>query len=91
MSSDFIIWASVESVYWILDLIMSKYKHVFYLCRNAYAGALIVPVMYVSRTLTTVILFVINAIVFIFMVSSESCDLFVSRSSDRTLCRYIQI
>ena len=119
-----IIWASIESVYWILDLIMSGYKHDFYLCRNAYAGALIVcfaallitllftrkdlkliplaavmtevallgagigiacyqdtrtivlfaavlivPVMYVSRTVTTVVLFVINAMVFIFIGS----------------------
>lgn len=119
-----IIWASIESVYWIFDLIMSMYKRDFYLCRNAYAGALIlclaallmtllftrkdlkliplaavmtelallgagigiacyqdsrtivlfaavliVPVMYVSRTVTTVILFVINAIVFIFIGS----------------------
>ena len=119
-----IIWASVQSVYWIFDLIMSRYKHDFYLCRNAYAGALIVclaallmtllfarkdlrlvpmaavmteiallgagigiaccqdsrtivlfaavlivPVMYVSRTMATVVLFVINAIVFVFIGS----------------------
>jgi predicted signal transduction protein with EAL and GGDEF domain len=34
-----------------------------------FAAVLIVPVMYVSRTVTTVILFVINAIVFIFIGS----------------------
>jgi diguanylate cyclase (GGDEF)-like protein len=114
-----IIWASAESAYWIFDLIMSMYKHDFYLCRNAYAGALIIclaallisllfagnnhklvpltaimteiallgagigiacyqdartivlfaavliiPVMYVSRTVMTAVLFVINTIVF---------------------------
>ena len=119
-----IVWATAESVYWIFDLIMSMYKHDFYLCRNAYAGALIVclaallitflftgkdlqlvplaavlteiallgagigiacyqdtrtivlfaavlivPVMYVSRTVTTVILFVINAILFVIIGS----------------------
>jgi len=119
-----IIWASVESVYWILDLILSMYKHDFYLCRKAYAGALIVclaallisllfagnnhklvpltafmteiallgagigiacyqdartivlfaavlivPVMYVSRTIETAVLFVINAVVFAFIGS----------------------
>ena len=37
-----IIWASAQSVYWVLDLILAKYKHDFYLCRNAYAGALAV-------------------------------------------------
>ena len=114
-----IIWASAESIYWIFCLIMSMYKNDFFLCRKAYAGALIVclaalmitvlfsgknlklvpltavmtevallgagigiacyqdartivifaavlivPVMYISKTLPTVILFVINAIVF---------------------------
>ena len=114
-----IIWASAESIYWIFSLIMSMYKNDFFLCRKAYAGALIVclaalmitvlfsgknlalvpltavmtevallgagigiacyqdartivifaavlivPVMYISKTLPTVILFVINAIVF---------------------------
>lgn len=114
-----IIWASAESAYWIFDLIMSMYKYDFFLCRKAYAAALIiclaallitvlftgknlklvpltavmtevallgagigiacyqdaktivifasvliVPVMYVSKTLTTVILLVINAIAF---------------------------
>ena len=37
-----IIWASAESIYWIFSLIMSMYKNDFFLCRKAYAGALIV-------------------------------------------------
>jgi len=37
-----IIWACAQSIYWIFDLIMSMYKNDFYLCRKAYAGALIV-------------------------------------------------
>ena len=119
-----IVWACAESAYWILDLILSMYKHDFMLCRNAYAGALIVclaallitllftkkdlklvplaellteiallgagigiacyqdtrtivlfaavlivPVMYISRTLSTLILFVINGIAFILIGS----------------------
>ena len=119
-----IIWACAESVYWIFDLIMARYKHDFYLCRNAYAGALIaclaalliiflftrkdlklvplaallteiallgagigiaccqdtrtivlfaavliVPVMYVSRTMLTVALFAINAVAFMLIGS----------------------
>ena len=119
-----ITWASAMSVYWILDLIVSMYKRDFYLCRNAYAGALIVclaallitllftgedlrlvpvaavmteiallgagiaiacyqdtrtivlfaavlivPVMYVSRTVLTLILFLINGILFAFIGS----------------------
>ena len=119
-----ITWACAESAYWILDLILSMYKHDFLLCRNAYAGALIVclaallitllftkkdlklvplaellteiallgagigiacyqdtrtivlfaavlivPVMYISRTLSTLILFVINGIAFILIGS----------------------
>ena len=46
-----IIWASIESVYWIFDLIMSIYKHDFYLCRNAYAGALTVCLAALLMTL----------------------------------------
>lgn len=46
-----ITWACAESVYWIFDLIMAKYKRDFYLCRNAYAGALIVCLAALLMTL----------------------------------------
>ena len=98
-----ITWASAESVYWIFDLIMSNFKHDFYLCRNAYAGALIVCLAALLITLlfarkdlklshsVYIHRLACNESGTVFMVSSESCDLFVSRSADRTLCRYIQI